>query len=260
MVKKKEELDKEALIAASRRALEKREQDPERQARIASSRRAEAPILAELAQVGIHIRTLGDLTSRLRSEVFETGEVVLPIKQLSDLYREPIDYRAGIPILLKWLPLVDNLNVKWAIVDALAWKWAKPMAARPLIEEFCKAPMEKLGFKWSIANALSEVADASVFDDIVELVRDKRHGRAREMLAVALAKTKNPRAVDVLIELLDDEEIAGHAVYALRLLALPEARSALERFVDHPKTWVRNEARQALAKIDKKLAKTSKQR
>jgi len=258
MVKKKEEQDNEALIAASRRAWEKIEQDPERQSRIAAARRAEAPILAELAQVGIHIKTLSDLTSRLRSEIFEGGEQVLPIKQLSDLYREPIDYRAGIPILLKWLPLVDNWNVKWAIVDALSWKWAKPIAARPLIEEFRKAPMEKSGFKWSITSALCEVADASVFDDLVELARDKRHGRARGMLPVALAKTKHPRAVEVLIELLDDEEIAGNAVYALRLLAPPEARSAIERFVDHPQSWVRNEARRALAKIDKKLAKATK--
>jgi HEAT repeat protein len=99
------------------------------------------------------------------------------------------------------------------------------------------------------------VADASVFDDLVELVRDKRHGQAREMLAPALANTKHPRAVEVLIELLDDEEIAGHAVYALRLLAPPEARSAIERFVNHPKTWVRNQAKRALAKIEKKLGR-----
>ncbi|MFB0537483.1 MAG: HEAT repeat domain-containing protein [Anaerolineae bacterium] len=235
-------------------------QESNREALIAASRRAEAPILAELAQIGLQLESLTDLTSRLRSDIPCTPEGVLQIERIEDLYRKPIDYRAAIPILLKWLPLVDNKRVKWTIVDALSIKWAKPMAARPLIEEFRKAPMEEVSLKWSIANALSEVADASVFDDIVELVRDKRHGRTREMLAPALANTKHPRAVEVLIELLDDEEIAGHAVYALRLLAPPEARSALERFVDHPKTWVRNEARRALAKIDKRLARAGKNR
>jgi HEAT repeat protein len=137
---------------------------------------------------------------------------------------------------------------------ALSIKWAKPVAARPLIEEFRKAPQtQELGLKWAIASALSEVADASVFDDIVGLVRDKRHGRAREMLAVALASTKDPRAVDILVGLLDDEEIAGQALHALRLLAPAEARGAMERFVHHRKTWVRKEAVQALAKIDKKV-------
>jgi len=209
----------------------------DREARIAAARKASEPILAELAQVGVRVESL------------------------SDLVNKPIDYQVTIPLLLKWLPQVTNIAVRETIIRALTVKWAKPMAAQPLIEEFCKVTdTEEPGLKWAIANALSEVADASVFEDIVELVRDKRHGRAREMLAAALAKTKDPRAVDVLIELLDDEEVAGHAVYALRLLAPPKAQAALERFVDHPKTWVRNEARRALAKIDKKLTRAGRKR
>lgn len=236
-------------------------QGSNREALIAASRRAEAPILAELAQLGFQLEWVSDLYSKLRSSVFDTDEKVLQVERVEDLYRKPIDYRAAIPVLLKWLPLVSNLDVKETLVRALTVKWAKPVAARPLIEEFRKAPeTEELGLKWAIGNALSEVVDASVFDDIVELVRDRRHGRAREMLAVALGNMKEPRAVDVLIELLDDEEVAGHALWALRKLAPPEARSAIERFVDHPETWVRNEARRALAKIDKKLAKTGKER
>jgi HEAT repeat protein len=151
---------------------------------------------------------------------------------------------------------VSNLAVKEALVRTLTVKWAKPAAARPLIEEFLHAPhAAETGLKWAIANALSEVADNSVFDELVELARDKRHGRAREMLAVALAKTKDARAVDILIELLNDEEIAGHAVHALRLLAPPEAREAIAPFTNHPKAWVRDEARRALAKIDSKRAR-----
>jgi len=72
----------------------------------------------------------------------------------------------------------------------------------------------------------------------------------------ALFEKEDLTVVDVLVELLDDEEIAGHALIALRKKALPEARSAIEPFVEHPKTWIRNEARRALAKIDRKLAKT----
>jgi HEAT repeat protein len=236
---KREELDREAWVTAFRQA--------------------EAPILAELAQIGLQLESLTDLTSRLRSDIPCTPEGVLQIERIEDLYRKPIDYRAAIPILLKWLPLVDQKGVKETIVDALSIKWAKPIAARPLIEEFRKAPPEELDLKWTIGSALSEVADASVFDELVELVRDKRHGWAREMLAVALAKTKDPRAVDVLIEFLNDEEMTWYALHALRLLAPPKARSAIERFVDHPEIRLRNEAKRALAKIDKKLAKTGKE-
>jgi len=235
---KRQQSNRKALIAASRRASAPTLAElAHREALIAASRRASAPILAELAQLGFQL------------------------EWVSDLYNKRLDYRAAIPILLKWLPLVDYEAVKLELVDALSIKWAKPVAARPLIEEFRKGPdPEESPLKWAIGNALSEVADDSVFDDIVELVRDRRHGRAREMLAVALANVKDPRAGGVLIELLDDEEVAGHAVLALRKLAPLEARSAIERFVDHPKTWVRNEARRALAKIDKKLARADQKR
>jgi HEAT repeat protein len=204
----------------------------DRDALIAASRRAAAPILAELAELGFDL------------------------EWVSDLYNKPQDYRRAIPTLIRWLPLVSDSAVKGDIANALATKSARPTAARPLIEEFGKAPeTEESGLKWAIANALSEVADDSVYDEIVELVRDKRHGYAREMLAVALARMKDPRAVEVLVELLEDEQVAGHAVLALRKLAVPETRAAIEPFAEHPRTWVRREARRALEKIDRKIAR-----
>jgi len=182
------------------------------------------------------------------------------INALDELVNSNIEYRSAIPLLIDWLDRTENIDVKDTLVRALTVKWARPIAAKPLIEEFKKAPKEAMSYKWAIGNALSVVADDSVFDDIVALVKDKRHGRAREMLAVALANMKNPKAVDVLIELLEDEEVAGHALSALRKLAPPEAREAIEPFVNHPKTWVRNEAKRALKKIDNKLARAAKKR
>jgi len=208
----------------------------ERQARISAAMNASEPILAELAKNGLRLTSL------------------------SEMVNQPIDYRSSVPILLKWLPVVDNLAVKETLVRALTVPWARPVAARPLIEEYLKAPMDKVNFKWAVGNALTIVADASVFDEVVALVRDRRHGPAREMLAVALGNMKDPRAVEVLIELLDDEEVAGHVLMALRKLAPVEARGAIEQFVDHHKTWVRNEARRAMAKIDKKVAREAEKR
>jgi HEAT repeat protein len=62
---------------------------------------------------------------------------------------------------------------------------------------------------------------------------------------------KNRRAEDVLIDLLDDDEVAGHAIIALRKLKSKKAYPAIKRFLTHPKAWVRNEAKKALAKVDK---------
>ncbi len=47
---------------------------------------------------------------------------------------------------------------------------------------------------------------------------------------LALAQTMNPKAIEVLLELLDDDEVAGHAVMALGKFGVPETRPAVERF------------------------------
>ena len=98
------------------------------------------------------------------------------------------------------------------------------MQVPALVDAFLQAPDDSPGLKWAIGNALSIVADDSVFQDIVALARDKRHGEAREMVVEALANMRNPQAVDVLCELLADEEVAAHAVVALGKLKAARAR------------------------------------
>jgi HEAT repeat protein len=75
------------------------------------------------------------------------------------------------------------------------------------------------------------------------------------MVVVGLAKLKDPRAVPLLVELLEDEEVAGHAVMALRKMGATPARSSVERFLQDPRAWVRSEAKKAIAKFDKASAK-----
>ena len=213
-------------------------QTSDREARIAAFREAARPIIEELARLGIEVDFLADLINK------------------------PVDYQRAIPLLLEWLPQMEDPDVKEVLVRALTdRRWAKPVAARPLIEEFRKTPVDtQPSLKWAIGNALAEVADASVFEELVELIRDRKHGRGRKMLTLALARTKDPRAVPVLVELLNDEQMVGPAVAGLRLIAPPEARADIAPFVDHPMTWIRNEAKRALVKIDKKLARAAKKR
>src|SRR5262249_28304909 len=134
---------------------------------------------------------------------------------------------------------------------ALSDRWAKPIAAPALIEEFIRADDSSSGrLRWTIANALEVVADDSVFDDIVRLLRDKKCGKARQMLALALGNMKRRDAVLVLTELLQDDEVAGHAIIALGKLKAKEARSAVEPFLHRGKAWVCKEARRAIKKMD----------
>jgi HEAT repeat protein len=186
---------------------------------------AAAPVLAELRAAGFAIQTLADLINT------------------------PIDYRSAIPTLLKWLPRIDDPRVKETIVRSLTVVWARPIAAAPLLDEFRRAePGGSL--QWAIGNALNVVADESMFGDIVALIRQRANGRARQMLVLALGRMRQPEAVDVLIDVLPQAEVTGHAVTALGEQRAIRARPLVEACLTHPAAWIRKEARRALRKID----------
>ena len=203
------------------------EADSRRQQVVEQNARAAAPVVLDLQAAGLSFGSIGEMR------------------------RSGTRYVVAIPVLLKWLPAVENHDVKESIVRALSVPWARPVAAAPLIAEFRKAPGPESGLKWAIGNALSVVADDSVFDDLAALVRDRRHGKAREMLAVAIGNMRDPRAVDLAIELLGDDEVAGHALMAIGKLGARKARPVVEPFLNHPKAWIRAKARRVLARLDR---------
>jgi HEAT repeat protein len=189
-----------------------------------------------------------------RALIEELRAVGVPVKSLSDLLNR--SYREAVPVMLDWLrhidkvPVADRAKLREMLVRCLSVPVARGVAAPVLIEEFQQArDTSGLGIRWVIANALSVVADETVFDDLVTIARDRSYGRAREMLMLAIARTENPKAVDVLLELLNDDEVAGHAVMALGNLGERKARPAVEQFLEHPKPWVREEAKKALVKL-----------
>jgi HEAT repeat protein len=89
----------------------------------------------------------------------------------------------------------------------------------------------------------------SSFDELVGLARDRRHGKARQMVVLGLGKSKRPEAVDVLLGLVNDPDVDGHAVKVLGKLKAPAARAALEGKLGDGRAWVRSEARKALATL-----------
>jgi hypothetical protein len=228
MIEKQPEGKPDEVRQELNRILEEKER--QRQRIIAINKQASAPVLTDLARAGFSL------------------------EWVSDLYSKKLNYKDAIPVLIKWLPQIENPDVKEDIVRALSVPWAKhTVAPKLLVEEFRKYRAYP-GLLWAIGNALSVVADDNVLSDIVGLIQDKTYGKAREMLVVALGNMKSPDVKYTLIELLDDEDLAGYAIMALGKLKCKEARPAIERFRTHPKSWVRREAIKALARIDKTIA------
>lgn len=198
-----------------------------------SLEREDQRVVAELRRVGVKVDTVYDLVNSKGS------------------------YRNAIPVLAHLLPTIGDPRIKEGAVRALAVREAAGNEAvvQALLAEFraidVAADPSSQMLKWAIANTLSVVARDSVLGEIAALARDGSHGKAREMLTEALGNMTDPAAVDVLLELLRDDEVAGHALVALGKLKAQRARTAIEPFLDHPKPWVRKEAERALAKIQR---------
>lgn len=174
------------------------------------------------------------------------------VRSVGDLYNKKLHYEKAIPILVAWLSRVTNPIVKEDIVRSLSVKWARDtMVPKLLVTEFEQAEDSTgTGLRWAIGNAIEVLANDGIADGMIRLATDRRYGKAREMIVLGLGKLKYPHVTDVLLNLLTDEEVVGHAVMALGKLRARMARSRIESLLNHPKPWVRKEAKKALASID----------
>ena len=204
------------------------EREERRLAAVAAGRIAAAPVVDDLRRAGFDV------------------------VNIQDLYNKKLKYGSAIPILLKWLPVVDNWTAKVQIVTALNTRAAKPSAAEPLIREFRSDPDPEM--RSVIAQVLCRVANASVLDDLASLAEDPASGIARRPLALCLGEFNDARSVEALSHLLRDDDVGGYAVIAAGKLRARSLRPLVEPYLNHPKAWVRAEARKALARMDKASA------
>jgi hypothetical protein len=179
----------------------------------------------------------------------------------SDLIRpEDFDYQNSVPVLLRCLPLVEDPAVKEAIVRSLSTSAARPAAADLLIAEFiATSDADQPGLKWAIGNALNTVADKGHAEPLRELALDRRNGRGRQMIVSRLGNFKANEAVtSALITLLDDENVALHAMSALRQQVGPkDAGPYIEAQTNACSEAIRRTAAKQLKSIDRKLAATA---
>jgi HEAT repeats len=195
----------------------------------------------------------------MEAELEAAGLDMTDLGIFSSVVPTTFDCEAAAPILVRWLPLVRDPIEKEVIARSLTGvKTASSEAARAIVAEFRNANPDAETEKWAYGNALATLADAELADDLLELLSDRRHGSARHMLCEALKRTKDPRAPDALTELIVDDDVAGHAILALRLYgpksALPHLRRArpkLEAVLTRPtaSVFAKRQAKKALERL-----------
>ena len=80
------------------------------------------------------------------------------------------------------------------------------------------------------------------------LCLNQQLGKGRESFTMLLGQYGGEGRIPVLLDLLEDPQVQGHALYALRLLGAREARTKAEQLMNSQKSWVRAEARKYLHK------------
>ncbi len=105
------------------------------------------------------------------------------------------------------------------------------------------------GWDGDLALRIDEMAVPKIADDLIRLIENRRFGPTRGPLCSALAKTRDRRAADVIVTVIDEEHMAGWCLDALGRLRATEHLRTVRRFVHDPEPYVRRQAKRTLKKL-----------
>ena len=176
--------------------------------------------------------------------------VGITIEDIYDLVNTNKSYPEAIPVLIKLLKEgITNNGNKEGVIRALAVPEAKGKIGSLLIEEFYKIPIGNMILRWTVGNTMEAVISEKDINDVIKIIKDKSNGMSRQMFALALGNIPSEKSEEALIQVLDDDEIAPHALEALGKLKSQKAKLKIRELVNHKKTLIRKEAQKALKKI-----------
>lgn len=163
------------------------------------------------------------------------------------------DERAAMPVLIEHLPHLSEPALVETVAAHLARPWAKGHAFPALLEAFRAWAPRDGHVGWQLGDALATAAGKANGAQLIELAVDPRYGLARQMVVLALWRFKADDPGPALLGLINDPEVALHAMSALRRLLGNEAALPHLRLVrdTHPDPGVRAQAKRQVAKAEK---------
>lgn len=151
--------------------------------------RAQAPLIADLADVGVHVRSVWDLVN------------------------DPVVYPQALPVLVEHLKRDYPSRVRAGIARALAVPEAA-FAWDEIKKAYVASSSDDL--QQGSAVALAVIAGTSHVSELMDLARDKRNGQSRVLLLEAIGRSREAGVDDLLEQLSADEQVAGEAKRIIR--------------------------------------------
>lgn len=162
------------------------------------------------------------LESVLRADeeslVAELRQVGVNVQSVWDLVNTDVSYPNAIQVLMNHLSGDHDVRTKEGIARALTVPEARGVATRALVEQFSKIDDQESQLKWVLGVAIAETSTPDTVSLVVELVSDKTHGKAREMLPLALQFMPRADAESILQELINDPDVRERAIETLKII------------------------------------------
>ena len=180
----------------------------------------------------------------------EGGFPVSSVAAIREQY-DPLPNRLAV-LLLEWIPRLEDCRLQESVAWALLAAPQGTLDGTVLAKLFDSASSHEL--KWVIASVINQTRPRDVEEWLLVAVRDRRAGASLNLLAAAIAKmVTSERAVPVLLEVFDDAPLA--VVHPLGKLGGVEVREFLAAKLPLVTGPLRREVRQAISRIDRRLAK-----
>ncbi|MFZ6992073.1 HEAT repeat domain-containing protein [Curtobacterium sp. RRHDQ66] len=197
--------------------------------------------MAETAESAVEHRAMLEALSRLGYQ----------FDDMTAFANSRLRHKDAVPLLLNLLKSVENPMNRLRFAHALTTPAAKGVAVPGLLEAFTRTPNDDpIRVRWAIGSAIEATFDDAYADEVSSLALDRQYGRDREMLALALRKSRKEEVIDVLLDLTRDPDVDGHAIDALSHSANPRARQVFEEKLFDRRAWVRKRAAAGLRKLD----------
>ncbi len=174
------------------------------------------------------------------------------------------EYWDGIPILIEWLDKVETNRIREGIVRSLTLRKAPKEVIDAIIYHFrkyAKSSNYKPLTGWAFGNAIGEVATSKQLEEVISLVEDETLEDARQMMVIGLGKIGKKAATHtfpVLVKLLEEPGVQGHAIAALGYLGDVRAIEYVPPFLEHKMKWIAKEAAKTIRKLEKTAKKVPK--
>ena len=214
--------------------------------------------------------SLLDSHDRFLSALAEAGFPVSSVAAIRDQYDSLPSGLAA--LLLEWIPRLEDRRLQESVAWALLAARSGTLDGAALAELFdtvadaAGVRQQETGcadagsvghdddLKRAIASVINQTRPRNIDEWLIAVVRDRRSGASRNLLAAAVAKMLPPeRAVPVLLKVFHEAPLA--AVHPLGKVGDSSVREFLAAQQPSATGSLRRELRQAIARIDRRLEK-----